>query len=155
MFATQGLRQAKTSAEYTHYYSNKLNNNWGLDNAILPTTLDAVDSLNFGRLIIPVNCTLSKIVAKGNCTSATAECYLKIYHLRYDCAVQPTTITNTTVYQPFDRVNMIVDKLKCVEVTSGFGITAMQAGDIIVVGSRIALIANQPFKYQLSIQFTI
>tara|TARA_R100001015_G_C4609982_1_gene165305 strand:- start:657 stop:1271 length:615 start_codon:yes stop_codon:yes gene_type:complete len=155
VFSTQGLRNCKTSAEYSHLYSTKLNNNWGLDNNQLPATLDAVDAMNNGRFVVPNDCTLTRIVARANCTSATPQCTLQIYHLRYDCSTQPTTITNTIIYKPIDRQTLIVDKLTCVDVISGFGISAMQAGDIIVVGSQVDGQTSVNFTYQMSMLFKI
>tara|TARA_R100000655_G_scaffold24_2_gene154 strand:+ start:21123 stop:21737 length:615 start_codon:yes stop_codon:yes gene_type:complete len=153
VFSTQGMRSAKTSAEYTHYYSNKLNNNWGLDNSQVPATLNAVDSLTYGRFIVPNNCTLQRIIATGNCISATPTCSLKIIHLRYDCLTKPTTTTNTVIHEPYARENFDVGKLECVSITSGFGISAMQAGDIIVVCSQVDGQTLREFKYQMSMLF--
>tara|TARA_R110000824_G_scaffold271609_1_gene460099 strand:- start:528 stop:1151 length:624 start_codon:yes stop_codon:yes gene_type:complete len=146
-FPFRGIRKAKNATEYNSERTQKIDNtNTWVDSEAFPATPTAIEIVEFGRWVAPVNCTIESIIVRAYSASATMECSLKCYVSTYDCATTPTTITTNNVVTIIDTITIPAGELHCVETTS-FTTSALVAGDIITMTSMINLVYGQGFYY--------
>ena len=133
-FTFRGERKAKNSGEYNDWRTSQINNpNTYLDSISYPSTISASEAVNYGRYVVPADCTIQNIVVRAYSASSTMECSLKMYVCRYDCSTAPTTIVESEIGLIMDNVIIgTLGALHCVEKTS-FTTSALEKGDIITI----------------------
>ncbi len=156
-FTFRGQRTAKTTGEYRVKYTAKMigAGRFGEDSTAVASTPTPYNAMEYGRYVVPADCTITSITTRSTASDASLECSLYIYLLRYDCSTTPTTITETLIHEVMSEELLAVGEINCKNITSGFTTSALLKGDILAVYSEVDAVTSHPFTYQGSMLMSI